>query len=72
MKLFNHTKSLSAVLRMAILALTVVVFLTGCSETTEQKTKEPPKMEAAKCGVREQCPVRTEALEYFFRYPWLA
>ena len=44
MKIFNHTKSLSAVLRMAILALTVVVLFIGCSETTDQQSKEPPKM----------------------------
>jgi arylsulfatase len=45
MKLFNHTKSLSAVLRMAIVGTMVVVFFTGCSETTDQQNAEPTKID---------------------------
>lgn len=44
MEIFNHTKSLSAVLRIAILGLAFVVLFIGCSETIDQKTKESPKM----------------------------
>jgi len=47
MKLLNHKKHLSSFSRLLILiAVAIIVSITigGCSETTEQQTKESPKM----------------------------
>jgi len=44
MNLLDHIKQQTTFLSIIIFVLVAVVLSNGCSETTEQKTKEPPKM----------------------------